>query len=269
MSFRDVYGRTHQLDAPTVEVIATRLEARSNSDRYMGMLHDYLGALDLTAARDVLALGCGTGVEVRELLRQPSFAGKITAVDISPTLIETGKRIAAQQGFADRIEWLVEDAQRLGFPDAAFDVVIAHTLISHVPEPDEVIRQAARVVRPGGKVVVFDGDYATLTFGTDAEMDNKIISALIANPRVLRRLPTMFKEAHLELVDSRGWALTEIGHADFLLAGLQSFSVLLPKAGAATPEEVEAFVTRQLRASEEGTFFGGYNFYAMIASRGG
>jgi hypothetical protein len=79
----------------------------------------------------------------------------------------------------------------------------------------------------------------------------------------------MFKDAHLELVDSRGWALTEIGHADFLLAGLQSFSVLLPKAGAATPEEVEAFVTRQLRASEEGTFFGGYNFYAMIAARGG
>ncbi|WP_128598442.1 methyltransferase domain-containing protein [Paraburkholderia kirstenboschensis] len=268
MSFRDVYGRTHQLDAPTVEVIATRLEARSNSDRYMDMLHQYLGALDLTAARDVLALGCGTGVEVRELLRQPSFAGKVTAVDISPILIETGKRVAAQQGFADRIQWLVDDAQKLGFPDGTFDMVIAHTLISHVPEPDEVIRQAARVVRPGGKVVVFDGDYATLTFGTDPDMDNKIISALIANPRVLRRLPTMFKDAHLKLVDSHGWALTEIGHADFFLAALQSFSVLLPKAGAETPERVDAFVTGQLRASE-GTFFAGYNFYVMIGEQAG
>jgi hypothetical protein len=58
-----------------------------------------------------------------------------------------------------------------------------------------------------------------------------------------------------------------IGRADFFLASLQSFLVLLPKAGVATPEEVQAFVGKQLRASEDGTLFAGYNFYAMIAER--
>jgi hypothetical protein len=106
-----------------------------------------------------------------------------------------------------------------------------------------------------------------MTFGTDREMDEKIIAGVIANPRVMRGMPQLLHEVGLKLIDSRGWVLTEIGRADFFLGSLQSFLVLLPKAGVATPEEVQAFVGKQLRASEDGTFFAGYNFYAMIAER--
>jgi len=233
----------------------------------MGMLQQYLEAIDLAAAHSILALGCGTGVEVREILRRPDFRGRVTAIDISDDLVERGKGLAEQEGFAGRIEWLVGDAQELRLSDGAFDLVLAHTLVSHVPDPKRVVVKAARVVRPGGTVVIFDGDYATMTFGVDREIDEKIISGVIANPRIMRAMPRLLREVGLKLVDSRGWVLTEIGRADFFLGSLQSFPVLLPKAGVATPEEVQAFVARQLRASEEGTFFAGYNFYAMIAER--
>jgi ubiquinone/menaquinone biosynthesis C-methylase UbiE len=267
MPFLDVFGRTHELDAKSLDAIATRLEARRGGAKYMGMLHEYLDAIDLSTAQRILALGCGTGVEVRELLRKPNFGGRVTAIDISADLVERGKGLAEQEGLADRIEWLVGDAQELDLPDGVFDLVLAHTLVSHVPDPKRVVQQAARVVRPGGTVVIFDGDYATLTFGTDREMDEKIITAMIANPRVMRGMPRLLREAGLKLVDSRGWVLTEIGRADFFLGSLDSYPVLLPKAGVATPEEVQTFVARQLRSSEDGTFFAGYNFYAMIAER--
>ena len=121
-------------------------------------------------------------------------------------------------------------------------------------------------------MVVFDGDYATLTYGTDDPayghlMDKKIISGLIANPRVMRCMPRMLRRAGLELVDHRGWVLTEIGKADFFLVSLDSHPLLLPKAGVASAEEVEAFVADQRQSHEDGTFFAGYNFYAMIARR--
>lgn len=267
MALLDVYGRTNELDEHALEAIASRLEARRGSAKYMGMLHEYLDALDLASVESALALGCGTGVEVRELVKQPDFAGKVTASDISGELIERGKELAEQEGVADRIVWQTGDAQSLTFADQSFDLVLAHTLVSHVPDPRRVVEEARRVVRPGGTVVIFDGDYATLTFGTDREMDEKIITALIANPRVMRAMPQLLREAGLNLVDSRGWVLTEIGRADFFLAGLQSFPVLLPKTGVATQDEVQAFVARQMRASDEGTFFAGYNFYAMIARR--
>jgi SAM-dependent methyltransferase len=267
MPLLDVYGRTHELDAKSIDTIGTRLEARRGSAKYMGMLQEYLEAIDLAAARGILALGCGTGVEVREVLRRPDFRGRVTAIDISADLVGRGKVLAEQEGFAGRIEWLVGDAQELHLPDGTFDLVLAHTLVSHVPDPKRVVKEAARVVRPGGTVVIFDGDYATMTFGLDREMDEKIISGIIANPRVMRSMPQLLREVELKLIDTRCWVLTEIGQADFFLGSLQSFPVLLPKAGVATLEEVQAFVDRQLRASEDGTFFAGYNFYAMIAER--
>jgi len=52
----------------------------------MGMLQQYLEAIDLAAAHSILALGCGTGVEVREILRRPDFRGRVTAIDISDDL---------------------------------------------------------------------------------------------------------------------------------------------------------------------------------------
>ena len=268
----DVYGRAHELDPTTVDAIAARLEARRESPRYMRMLHDYLDEIDLAAAHDVLALGAGTGVEVRELTRRPGFAGSITALEISKHLAEIGRRKAEEEGIADRIGWKIGDAQALDFPDRSFDLVTAHTLISHVDEPIRVLEEARRVLRPGGTLVVFDGDYATLTFGTeDPELgrawDERIISAIIANPRVMRGVPRHFRRLGLELVGWHAYALNEIGRADFFLGSLRSFLVLLPKAGMATADEVQAFVDDQLRASEEGAFFAGYNFITCTGRR--
>jgi SAM-dependent methyltransferase len=270
----DVYGRAHELDPAAVEAIAARPEARRTSPRYMRMLHDYLDELDLAAARKVLALGAGTGVEVRELVHRPGFVGTVTALEISEHLVTAGRRSAEEEGVGDRIAWKVGDAQALDFAEASFDLVIAHTLVSHVDEPGRVLAEARRVLRPGGTLVVFDGDYATLTYGAeDPEQgrawDERIIRAMIANPRVMRALPRLFRRLGLELVGWRTYALKEIGRTDFFLASLRSYPVLLPKAGVATAEETQAFVDDQLRASEAGAFFAGYNFVTYIVRRPG
>lgn len=272
MSHIDVYGRTHELDANVLDVIATRLDARRGSQRYMSMLHEYLDHLDFPSDPEILFLGCGTGVEVRELLARPNLNGNITALDISQALVDRGQSAFAEEGIGANVRWLVQDAQDTKLPDQSFDMVFAHTLISHVPSPEIVVNEIARLLKPGGITVIFDGDYATLTYGTDdpaygKEMDEKIIRGLIANPRVMRSLPRMFRRAGLELQKSVGWVLTEVGKADFFLPSLDSLSALLPSAGVATPEEVEQFVEDQRKAHEEGTFFGGYNFYAMIAQK--
>ena len=149
MALQDVYGRTHELDVGSLDAIATRLEARRGSAKYMGMLREYLDAIDLPAAQSLLALGCGTGAEVREVLQRPDFRGRATAIDISAELVERGKGLAEREGLVGRIHWLVGDAQELRLPDGAFDLVLAHTLVSHVPDPRRVVEEAARVVRPG------------------------------------------------------------------------------------------------------------------------
>jgi ubiquinone/menaquinone biosynthesis C-methylase UbiE len=272
MSHIDIYGRTHELTPNVLDVIAARLEARRSSQRYMSMLYEYLDHLDFSDHQEVLFLGCGTGVEIRELLTRPNFQGNITALDISQTLVDRGQATFAEEGIGGSVRWLVGDAQDTQLPDQCFDKIFAHTLISHVPSPETVVSEIARLLKPNGIAVIFDGDYGTLTYGTDdpaygKDMDEKIIRGLIANPRVMRSLPRMFKKAGLKLQNSMSWVLAEIGKADFFVSSLDSLSVLLPSAGVATIEEVEKFVEEQRKANDEGTFFAGYNFYAMIAKK--
>ena len=90
--------------------------------------------------------------------------GKLTATPLSPALAEAARRLAREEGLADRVEFRAGDTRSLDLPDGRFDVVVAHTLVSHVDNPLAVIKEAARVVKPGGMVGIFDGDYASLTF---------------------------------------------------------------------------------------------------------
>ena len=150
--------------------------------------------------------------------------------------------------------------------------MIAHTLMSHVSTPDAVLAEAARVVCPGGTVAIFDIDPASLTFGTEdpaygARMEGAISGALLANPLLMRTMPLLLRRAGLELVDSLAWVISEIGTGDFWVGALDSFLVLVPEAGVLSPDEIQAFVDAQRRASAEGTFFASANYYAYLARR--
>src|SRR5687768_16924244 len=150
MSPADPYGKTDKLDQPLLDVVVTRLEARGKHPIFEGMLTEYLEVMEIDKARAVLDLGCGTGVASRTLLRRPGFAGRVTGIDLSPYLVQVAERLAIEDGFGKRCEFRAGDTRSLDVPAAAFDAVIAHTLVSHVDDPAAVIREAARVAKPGG-----------------------------------------------------------------------------------------------------------------------
>lgn len=268
----DLYGGAHLLEEPAIDAVIARLEQRGGHPSFTAMLHAYLDRLHLASARRVLDLGCGTGVAARAVASRPDFAGKIVGIDLSPHMVAAARRRAHEQGLAERISFQIGDSQALEEADAAFDAVIAHTLMSHVPAPDRVLAEAARVVRPGGAVAIFDIDPASLTFGTEdpdygQRMDEAIVRALLANPRLMRTMPLLLRRAGLELVDSLAWVLSEIGTGDFWLGALDSFLVRVPEAGLLSLDEIRDFVAAQRRASAEGTFFASANYFAYVATR--
>lgn len=273
----DPYGRTFQMDATAIEAIAARLEARKDHPLFLRAIGEYMDALALSGTEAILDLGCGTGVAARVIARRPEIRGAITAVDVSEELVARGRRLAEAEGLGGRIDFRVGDAHGLaGLPGGVFDVVVMHTLVSHVAEPAAVLAEARRLLRPGGgRLVVFDGDYASTTFATDAAdggaaTDRIVQGALIAHPRVMRAMPRLLAEGGLDLLWSRGWLAMDLGRADFTAPGLPSLRVLLPRAGAMTQAEADAYVDGLERASAENRFFGGYAFYACIAKhRGG
>lgn len=107
--------------------------------------------LALQQGERVLVVGCGTGLDFGFV--PPGV--RLTAGDLTPAMVRRAKDRADALGLADA-DVRVLDAHRLDFPDGSFDAVVLHLLLAVVPDPVAVIREARRVLAPGGRVAVFD-----------------------------------------------------------------------------------------------------------------
>ena len=268
----DVYRITSQLDDATLDVLVTRLEARGKHPRFAEMLQEYVDAMAIDSVRSVLDLGCGTGVAARAIARRPGFSGQVTGIDRSPHLIGAAVRLAHEDGVDAKVDFRAGDSHSLELRDAEFDAVVAHTLFSHLDDPRSVLMEIVRVLKAGGKVGIFDGDYASLTFANDDPVvgkatDETIINAIVTNPRVMRQMPQLLREAGLQLVASFAYVVADVGRADFWDTAIKSFIKLLPKARAMTESQAAEWAGAMFRRSDEGTFLGACNYYAYVAAK--
>jgi ubiquinone/menaquinone biosynthesis C-methylase UbiE len=209
---RDIDRLTPSMDQAVLETIAARLEFRGTDEGYARRSQAYFARLPLRDARRILALGCGTGIEVRALRRLTRPEVAIVGVDHSPALIDAARRRTADEGLSGNVTYQVGDAHHLPYGDGEFDIVTLHTLISHVDDPPQVLREARRLVRPGGTVAVFDGDYASLTFAYPDHalakaIEEKLIQLIVANPRIMRDLPRLLPGGGAGARRGRGDAL--------------------------------------------------------------
>ena len=107
--------------------------------------------LDLRPGERVLIVGCGTGLDFPFL--PPGV--HLTAGDLTPAMVRRAQDRADALGLADA-DVRVLDAHRLDIPDGSFDTVVLHLLLAVVPDPVAAIREARRVLAPGGRVAIFD-----------------------------------------------------------------------------------------------------------------
>jgi ubiquinone/menaquinone biosynthesis C-methylase UbiE len=271
---RDIFRLAPSMDAAVLEAIAARLEFRGTDEGYARRSQAYFARLPLADARRVLALGCGTGVEVRALRRLSGPEVAIVGVDHSPALIDAARRHTADEGLAANVTYQVGDAHHLPDGDGEFDIVTLHTLISHADDPLQVLREARRLVRPGGTVAVFDGDYASLTFAYPDHalartIEEKLVQLIVANPRIMRDLPRLLREAGLELAEADATLYADIGSSRFWVAATESYGVLLARSGLLPQELVDDWRAFQARAAADGTFFGASSYYTYLTRRPG
>jgi ubiquinone/menaquinone biosynthesis C-methylase UbiE len=272
MGARDAFEFINELNPPTVEALIQRLEFRGIDPTFVGFREAYLAQLALPPAAAILDLGCGTGIVARALAARGDAARRVVGLDQSPALIAAARRLAAAEGVGERIDFRVGDVHRLDVPDADFDAAIAHTLVSHVTDPLAVLREAARVVRPGGWVVIFDGDYASWTFSCGDEalgkaMEEALMAAVVSKPRVMRDLPRLLRQAGLRRVETLGFVYADVGRGGFFASSAEVFAPLVVSAGLLPAAEVDRWLAEQRRAMEDETFFAACNYYAYLATR--
>jgi phosphatidylethanolamine/phosphatidyl-N-methylethanolamine N-methyltransferase len=98
----------------------------------------------------VLEVGVGTGLSLPTYRRDLEIVG----IDLSPEMLQKARERVAAEGLANITGLHEMDAGDLKFPDASFDTVVAMYVMTVVPEPEKVMRELARVCKPGGEVLI-------------------------------------------------------------------------------------------------------------------
>jgi phosphatidylethanolamine/phosphatidyl-N-methylethanolamine N-methyltransferase len=98
----------------------------------------------------ILEVGVGTGISLPNYSR----ANRLCGVDISEPMLRKAQERVDERGLTHVEGLWVMDAEHLNFPNASFDVVVAQYVITTVPNPEATLDEFARVLKPGGEIVL-------------------------------------------------------------------------------------------------------------------
>jgi ubiquinone/menaquinone biosynthesis C-methylase UbiE len=128
---------------------------------------------------DVLLTGIGTGLDIEHLPHGPRYTG----IDLTPAMLNKAQQRAEKSHH--HIDLHEGDVMSLPFEDAQFDHVVMHLILAVVPEPQRALREACRVVRPGGDLLILDKFLKPGQIAPVRRLINPIISRLATRTNVV------------------------------------------------------------------------------------
>src|SRR5215510_10290595 len=156
----------------------------------------FLAAVDPRCDERALDVACGPGLLAR------AFAPHVreyVGVDLTPAMVEKASAITRDAGITNA-QFEIGDALRLPFTANTFDLVLSRLALHHMPDPRRAVREMARVLRPGGRLGVFDMTTSEIT--AESAYHNRV--ERLRDPSHARALPLS------ELVQDVGVAALEV-----------------------------------------------------------
>jgi ubiquinone/menaquinone biosynthesis C-methylase UbiE len=163
--------------------------------------------VDFSKAKNLLEIGCGVGAQT-QILHKHFPHLEITAVDASAVQLEKAKVNLKVLAISEKISLKLENAEKLSFPDNSFDAVFFCWVLEHVPDPVKILKEAYRVLKPGGKVFAAEVFNQSLEIKPHSEFlmnywkqYNQIQRDLLGHPDIGMELDRHFKESGFEKVE--------------------------------------------------------------------
>lgn len=185
------------LSEPERQRLADRLRDLAEEPILREVAARALTWMEPKSGQRVLDVGCGSGVFLPPLVQAVAPDGIVVGLDYAPALLAEARSTLTAAGLHDRVELVEGDAQRLPFGDASFDTAHVERVLMHVPDPDAVLRELRRVVRPGGWVVAAEPDYGSLRID---HPDQEAMRAIVAEAMAIFTHPMIGLELRRRMV---------------------------------------------------------------------
>lgn len=227
--------------------------------------HDTLAAQPGEYAVDV---GSGTGSEAMAFAEAVGDRGTAIGVEPDPQLRAGAERRAAEDGSTAR--FVPGDAYGLPFGADTFDVALCERVFQHLTTPARATAEIARVLRPGGRVVVIDSDWGTaIVHPGDRQVVHHIIETLIdrtTNPFSGRRLSGLLTKA--------GLVIDEVGSHTLVQDASAGAGALVPRVsamavarGAITEEQRQNLLNELEAGAHSGDIHLSVTMFAVLAHK--
>lgn len=150
----------------------------------------------LNPGETVLDLGSGAGFDCFLAAQEVGESGLVIGVDMTPEMVEKARENARTNG-TDHVDFRLGEIEHLPVADGTVDVVVSNCVVNLSPDKPRVFREAARVLRPGGRLAISD---VVLTAEPPADLraDPDSVAACVAGASTVERLETMLADAGFE-----------------------------------------------------------------------
>jgi ubiquinone/menaquinone biosynthesis C-methylase UbiE len=263
----DIFANITHASAAILEVIADTLELRATLPQYQAILRAYLSDIAFPPNARVLEVGCGTGAVARFVAQWP-HVGEVIGVDPSPALLDKARILSTG---LPTLSFHEGDGKSLTFPSDTFDVVVLHTVLTHVPGPDALLAEVFRVLRPQGSVGIGDGDFSTATvaIGADDPLQTCVatfVEHFVHDPWLVRRLSALARAEGFEVSPLKSYGIVETLEPRLTPTWVDRGAEARLASGHIGAELAAALKAEARRRAAEGTWFG-YMAYASLIAR--
>ncbi len=218
-------------------------------------VHD---ALAVSPGERILDIGCGPGFYVRELLDEIGEKGSVVAVDASPDMLTLARRRCDGH---DNVDFREGNAVALPVDDGDFDAALCVQVMEYVPDPSVALAEIHRALRPGGRALIWDVDWATVWWHSeDPGRMRRVMAAWdehLAHPSLPRRLGAHLRAAGFVDVAVAGHSFATVDYdtESFAVMMLGMAADFVPGRADVTGDEAAAWLAEQRDLAERGEFF--------------
>ena len=219
----------------------------------------------------LLDIGCGPGILTYEMSEEVGPSGKINGLDISATMLDLATNRCATR---DWVSLTPGRAEELPFPECSFDAVVAVQVYEYVEDIETALKEAFRVLKQGGRIVILDTDWDSLVWNVHDRARLRTILDLwdehLADPRLPEKLPYLLSQANFAPVALEK-VLTFINqechektYSYWLIGFIRSF---LEQRSLMDESQLKAWIEELYGLASENRYFFSLNRYIFHAQK--